>query len=118
ESGGGPAIDFEAEIGHMLAAAVVIDDHLVDNQMGRLVVIGDCAGLGLAVGDCPRTVARGARRVSSDRQAVLDHREVSSVHNHGVLPMVLISVRPERGGGSAVDRTVVVDGYMGDRVVL
>src|SRR5207302_3669798 len=53
----------QAEVGGRLGSAVVVDDVLLDDEGGGLVVVGDGAGLRLAIGD-------GARAVETERLRV------------------------------------------------
>src|SRR5207245_301013 len=62
--------DGESEVTGRLAAAVVVDDMLLDDVGGGLVVAGVGAGLGRAVGDGAGAVGAQALGVAADRGLV------------------------------------------------
>src|SRR5205085_3633725 len=84
--------DRAREVTRALTAAVVVNHLLDDDQVRRLVVVGDRAGLRLAVGDSART-AVVASSVSTHRR--LDDAVAAGVYRHVVLAVERVTILEE-----------------------
>src|SRR6185437_14032138 len=95
------AVRSEGEVGRHLGPAVVVDDVLDHDQRRGLVVVGDGAGLGLAVGDRARAVDRVGPRVAG--RPGLGDGVGTGVQGHGRAGLAAREVIGRIGGAAGVE---------------
>ena len=86
EGSSSPTVDLEGKVRGYLGTAVVIDNQFLDNQCARLVVVGNGAGLGSAIGnDGTSGAVVISGRVASHSQ--LGHGVGGGIHAQGILAL-------------------------------